>query len=99
MENYNKMFNLAKEEAEVIDAVQTLEKITEEPEEYLMGKVTAKELYVRTAPSKDAKPYESTLKQNAEVMIDESKSTDDFYSVTTESGIEGFCMKQFIAVE
>lgn len=30
------------------------------------------------------------------VVIDDDKSTDEFYKVTTETGLEGFCMKQFI---
>lgn len=30
------------------------------------------------------------------VVIDDEKSTDEFYKVTTEDGLEGYCMKQFI---
>lgn len=30
------------------------------------------------------------------VIIDDEKSTDEFYKVTTEDGLEGYCMKQFI---
>lgn len=30
------------------------------------------------------------------VVIDDEKSTDEFYKVTTEAGLEGYCMKQFI---
>lgn len=34
-----------------------------------------------------------------EMIIDEQESTDDFYKVCTASGVEGFCMKKFIAVK
>ena len=30
------------------------------------------------------------------VVIDDEKSTDEFYKVTTEAGLEGYCMRQFI---
>ena len=30
------------------------------------------------------------------VVIDDEKSTDEFYKVTTEAGLKGYCMKQFI---
>lgn len=33
------------------------------------------------------------------VKIDESESTDEFYKVCTSAGIEGFCMKKYIAVD
>lgn len=33
-----------------------------------------------------------------EVLIDEKGSTDEFYKVTTASGIDGFCMKKYISI-
>lgn len=33
---------------------------------------------------------------DSEVIIDLDKSTKSFYKVTTESGIEGFCMTKYI---
>jgi hypothetical protein len=38
------------------------------------------------------------LEKGAEVVIDEKESTEDFYKVYTASGIEGFCMKKFVAL-
>jgi hypothetical protein len=32
-------------------------------------------------------------------MIDEKESTEEFYKVCTAAGIEGFCMKKFIAIQ
>lgn len=34
----------------------------------------------------------------AEVEVDLEKSTDYFYKVRTSAGIEGFCMKRYIAL-
>ena len=39
------------------------------------------------------------IKDGSEVMIDEEESTDNFYKVCTETGVEGFCMKQFIDIK
>lgn len=35
---------------------------------------------------------------NSELMIDEANSTEDFYKVYTAAGIEGYCVKYFIAI-
>lgn len=55
-------------------------------------------LNIRTAPSKD-----STVKTVAsfldELKIDYANSTDEWYAVCTASGIDGFCMKNFINIE
>ena len=32
------------------------------------------------------------------VYIDETCSTDDFYKICTEHGVEGYCMKKFIEI-
>ena len=38
----------------------------------------------------------SELVLGTAVVIDDEKSTDEFYKVTTDTGLEGYCMKQFI---
>lgn len=55
-------------------------------------------LNVRKEPDEDAEIL-GTIPAGAEVMIDESESTGDFYNVCAASGFEGFCMKRFIAVK
>lgn len=60
--------------------------------------VNCTKLNVRKAPNKNAEIL-GTIPAGAEVTIDESESTGDFYNVCAASGIEGFCMKRFIAVE
>ena len=39
-----------------------------------------------------------TINKNTEVMIDESGSTRYFYKICTASGIEGFCVRDYIAI-
>lgn len=52
-------------------------------------------LNVRKEPNKDSEVLFS-IPLKAEVMIEESASTEDFYKVYTASGIGGYCMKKFI---
>lgn len=52
-------------------------------------------LNVRKAPDLSAEILcEALLK--SELTIDLDKSTDEWYSVCTSAGIEGFCMKKFV---
>ncbi|QJU22494.1 SH3 domain-containing protein [Enterocloster bolteae] len=54
-------------------------------------------LRVRKEPDDKAEVL-GTISVNTEVMIDEAESIGEFYKVYTDSGLEGFCMKQFIMV-
>ena len=66
--------------------------------EPVIGRVVrCAKLNVRRDPDADAEIL-GTIPAGAEVMIDESESTDDFYNVCAASGFEGFCMKQFVEV-
>ena len=66
--------------------------------EPIIGRVVRwAKLNVRKDPDADAEIL-GTIPAGAEVMIDESESTDDFYNVCAASGFEGFCMKQFVEV-
>ncbi len=55
------------------------------------------QLYVRSDASVDSEPL-GIIKRDTVLVIYESESTEDFYNVCTESGLEGFCMKKFISV-
>ena len=55
-------------------------------------------LNVREKPTK-ASEVKCVLNEGTEVIIDIERSTDTWYYVTIPSGIEGYCMKQFIAAE
>lgn len=53
---------------------------------------------LRKSPYKDSdgKNIITELIAGTAVVIDEVDSTPNFYRVTTEDGLEGYCMKQFI---
>lgn len=55
-------------------------------------------LNVRANPALDAKVL-CTIDKNAEVLINKSASTRDFYSVKLASGVSGFCMKKYLFVK
>lgn len=85
------------ERIENITEVQPVEEIKPIVEP-IRGVVTdCRYLNVREAPDQDAAVL-TTIKALSEVLIDEPESTEDFYKVYTETGIEGYCMKKFIAV-
>ena len=57
-------------------------------------------LNIRKEPNGNSKTnIITTIAKNAEVIIDPTKSTEEFYKVTTASGVEGYCMKSFITVK
>ena len=55
-------------------------------------------LNVREKPRIDSTVI-CVIRKEDRVLVDEPLSTDDWYKVCTENGIEGFCMKKFINVE
>lgn len=55
-------------------------------------------LNVREKPTKDSE-VKCVLNEGTEVIIDIENSTNTWYYVTTPSGIEGYCMTQFIVAE
>ena len=40
-----------------------------------------------------------TIKRDTEVKIIESESTNEFYKIITSTGMEGFCMKEYITIK
>ena len=59
--------------------------------------INCKVLNVFETPNKNADVL-AKLIEGAKVMVDFTASTDEFYSVFTETGVEGYSMKQFIEV-
>ena len=57
-----------------------------------------KRLNIRESPTVDA-PVICEVVCQTELMIEEDDSTEDFYKVCTAAGIEGFCMRKFIAIQ
>ena len=64
----------------------------------LMGVVIPAKLNVRKQPSKDSEVLEIITK-NSEVEINFDGETDTFYKIYTKSGVEGYCMKEFINIK
>lgn len=95
--NYNEI-SKKHDDVEIVD--ETVESIEEEIPEVATatGVVTAGLLNVR-ADADSAAEVLGVIKKDSEVMIDLDESTDEFYSVCTESGLYGFCMKEFIEVK
>lgn len=54
-------------------------------------------LNVRSKPDKESDVV-SMLQRDVEIEIVDTNASDDFYKVVTEIGIEGYCMKDFIAI-
>lgn len=111
--NYNKMYDGAGKRAEtkpvdeaipaevkeeVVEAVVEsvkMEKVVEAKP--VTGVVECELLNVRVAPNKEA-TVAAVIVEGAKVTINKKESTDGWYKVITEAGIEGYCMKKFIAV-
>lgn len=55
-------------------------------------------LNVRKEPVKAADNVIRTIKLSATVVVDLAESTEDFYKVICEDGVEGYCMKDYIEI-
>lgn len=98
MSNKHKHSNYAVETNEEIEPVEEAVEVVEAPAESITGVVDyCAKLNVRTAPDLDGDVIASLAKRT-EVEIDLSKSTDEWYHICTATGIEGFCMRQYIYV-
>lgn len=53
---------------------------------------------IRKAPEKNA-PVVATIRRNNTVTVDIDESTAEFYKIRTLTGIEGFCMREFIQTQ
>lgn len=72
---------------------------TEELSNSTIGIVSnCKKLRVRNYPGLEANVI-CEIEAGSKVEIDENESTEEFYKVCTETGIDGYCMKRFIKVE
>lgn len=100
--NYNKMSRKNKEAVELIEPKPTIQQPvdveeTSEPKT-VEGIVSGCDrLNVRAEASVDSESL-GTIKRDTALIIYESESIEDFYSVCTESGLTGFCMKKFISI-
>lgn len=98
MSKHNRDYLEQKSEIEEVNDNSEIEvEETAEPEpEPMYGRVyNTDKLNVREKPDKSANVV-CTINRDNKVLIDENLSTDAWYSICTENGIEGFCMKDFI---
>lgn len=99
-EELNPLATVAEETVEevfnnVIEEVINEEPVIEEVKGYLTN---CAKLNVRATAAKDANVL-CILDRDAEVTVDLDNSTSEFYKICTSAGVEGYCMKQFIAVK
>lgn len=90
------------EDPVLVDSIEIAEDIrveeNEEAVENVIGVVTdCLKLNIRKEPNKDSDVVVVVTCLD-ELKIDLDASTDDWYAVCTVAGIEGFCMKKFVAV-
>lgn len=72
--------------------------VCEDTARNMIGVVTdCLKLNIREKPSKDSRVV-TVVTCLDELEIDMGDSNDDWYAVCTATGIEGFCMKKFVAV-
>lgn len=106
--SYNN-YSSTKPAEEVVESVEVKEEVKPEPiptpapvvkpepPKPLTGKVTGcAKLNVRESANATANVL-AVINEGSEVVINKIKSTVDFYAVCTAAGVEGYCMKKFIA--
>lgn len=72
---------------------------TETESDLVIGVVTnCIQLNVREEPNVSA-PIITEVDFLSDLMVDVAKSDEEWYSVCTEAGIEGFCMKKFVDIK
>lgn len=72
--------------------------IVEEADKLLIGIVTdCTRLNVRKYPNSKA-PVVAVIDASTDLVVYDDESSGDFFKICTASGIEGFCMKQFISI-
>lgn len=77
---------------------QVVTQPVEEPEQTVGIVINCKKLNLRVKPSKAASViYEIPV--NSKLTVDQDKSVNGWFYVRTESGIEGFSMKEFISID
>ena len=104
--NYTKYSNFSKPqeapvvEPEVKDEEETVvEPVIEEDGDETIGVIVKCErLNVRETASPDATVL-TTVPKGAQVKVNILESTNDFYKVCTEAGVEGYCAKDYISID
>ena len=86
------------EEEEAVNVEELLETEDAVEEETVVGVVIGCEkLNIRKEPAINSDVL-CTVPVNAVLVIDVNESTNEWYSVITESGCNGYCMKKYVKV-
>ena len=81
------------------EEAEDVEKESEEADAIFVGTViNCGKLNLREKPSLQGKVI-CVLNKGTELMVDRAESTDKWYRVYLESGLSGFCMKDYIGGE
>lgn len=79
------------------------EQPVEEPTEVPANEVTkvgvvdgCDKLNIRKSPDSNSEIACPPLNKNAKVIIDEANSTADYYKIYLSTGLEGYCLKEYI---
>lgn len=97
IENYENYENTISDDEPITNDDAISEDMTDEVL-YLNGVVAnCLRLNIRKAPDQSADIL-ATVKCLDELRIDINASTDEWYSVCTATGIEGYCMTKFVVV-
>lgn len=73
------------------------EVVIEPIEESINGHITGSpKVYLRSKPDKNSDPL-TVLNENDQIQIMDKEISEDFYKVCTATGLEGYCMKKFVA--
>lgn len=96
MSNRNYENPVVDDSAEIVEDTPVTETVEEVAE--VFGVVTdCLRLNIREEPTQDSAVV-TIVTCLDELKIDPDNSTDEWYAVCTASGVEGFCMKKFVAV-
>lgn len=75
------------------------EPIVEEKVAVYIGEIRdCDKLNVREEPNINSKVL-CKLDKTSEVEIDKTKSTKEFYKISTSSGVSGYCMKKYMSIK
>lgn len=83
-----------------VEPEEIVEEVIEQEEETVMTGVVANcdKLNVREQPVAGSNIL-CEINAGSEVIVDMDASANEFYKVFTVSGIEGFCMKNYISIQ
>ena len=85
--------------SETVESVEPIEEPVAEEKTEIIGFVEGcDKLNVRKEANKES-DIVCIIDKLTELIIDSDNSTDEFFKVTTLSGIDGYCMKKFIKIK